>query len=124
MTETSLQGVTVLVTGAAGNGGRAICRALAATGCTLRLADVAPPPTEDAALGTFVRCDTRTPADARAAVAGVDAVVHLVVRFAIACGVMPRALRRWRWMAGVAGRWHGAVGGPATRRGGPRVRHG
>ncbi len=77
MTETSLQGVTVLVTGAAGNGGRAICRALAEAGCTLRMADVAPPPTEDAALGTFVRCDTRTPADARAAVAGVDAVVHL-----------------------------------------------
>jgi len=77
MTETSLQGVTVLVTGAAGNGGRAICRALAEAGCTLRLADVAPPPPEDAALGTFVRCDTRTPADARAAVVGVDAVVHL-----------------------------------------------
>jgi len=77
MTESSLQGVTVLVTGAAGNAGRAVCRALATTGCTLRLADVAPPPTADAALGTFVRCDTRTPADARAAVAGVDAVVHL-----------------------------------------------
>ncbi len=67
----------VLVTGAAGNAGQATCRALAATGAEIRMADVMPPPAEYRGLGEFVRCDTRTPDDARQAVQGMDAVIHL-----------------------------------------------
>ena len=67
----------VLVTGAAGNAGQAVCRALAAEGVEIRLADVAPPPGEVAKLGEFARCDTRTSEDVRRAVNGMDAVVHL-----------------------------------------------
>jgi nucleoside-diphosphate-sugar epimerase len=67
----------VLVTGAAGNAGQAVCRALAATGATVRMVDVTAPPKENAALGEFVRCDTRTADDVRHAVQGMDAVIHL-----------------------------------------------
>jgi nucleoside-diphosphate-sugar epimerase len=67
----------VLVTGASGNAGQATCRALTSAGIDFRMADVAPPPAEIAALGEFVRCDTRTPDDVRQAVQGVDAVIHL-----------------------------------------------
>lgn len=67
----------VLVTGAAGNAGQVTCRALAAAGMEIRMADVAAPPEDVAKLGEFVRCDTRTPEDARQAVQGVNAVVHL-----------------------------------------------
>ncbi len=41
------------------------------------MADVMPPPAEYAGFGEFVRCDTRTPDDARRAVQGMDAVIHL-----------------------------------------------
>lgn len=67
----------VLVTGAAGNAGQAVCRLLAEQSYDLRMADVAPPPADVLSLGEFVRCDTRTPDDARRAVQGVQAVVHL-----------------------------------------------
>jgi len=67
----------VVVTGAAGVAGQVVCRDLVAAGYTVRLADVIPPAREDCGLGDFVRCDTRTPDDARRAVAGMDAVVHL-----------------------------------------------
>jgi nucleoside-diphosphate-sugar epimerase len=67
----------VLVTGAAGNAGQATCRALAEAGMTVRMADVVPPPEAYKEIGEFVRCDTRTPDDARQAVAGMDAVIHL-----------------------------------------------
>lgn len=67
----------VLVTGAAGNAGQVVCRALAATGVDVRMADTMAPPAENAKLGEFVRCDTRTPDDVRRAVAGTDAVIHL-----------------------------------------------
>ena len=67
----------VLVTGAAGNAGQAICKALAATGAQIRMADVIPPPQDCFELGEFLRYDTRTPDDARQAVAGMDAVIHL-----------------------------------------------
>lgn len=67
----------VLVTGAAGNAGQATCRALSAAGAEIRMADVTPPPKEYAELGEFMRCDTRTPDDARRAVQGMDAVIHL-----------------------------------------------
>lgn len=67
----------VLVTGAAGNAGRAVSRLLHQAGYELRLADVGAPPEEDAELGQWMRCDTRTPDDVRRAVEGVDAVVHL-----------------------------------------------
>ena len=67
----------VLVTGACGNAGQAICRALAATGAKIRMADMTSPAKEDAALGEFIRCDTRTPDDVRHAVNGADAVIHL-----------------------------------------------
>lgn len=66
----------VLVTGASGNGGQAVCGALQAAGFTIRMADVAPPPTPPEG-AEFVRCDTRTPDDCRRAVAGVDGVIHL-----------------------------------------------
>ncbi len=67
----------VLVTGAAGNAGQAVCRALVASGVTVRMADTMAPPPSHATLGEFVRCDTRTPDDVRRAVAGTDAVIHL-----------------------------------------------
>lgn len=70
----------VLVTGASGVAGRLVARGLGDAGYDVRRADVAPAapdPTDPVAPGEFVRCDTRTPADVRAAVAGCDAVVHL-----------------------------------------------
>ena len=67
----------VLVTGAAGNAGQATCRALAAAGYEVRMADVAPPPADLVGAGEFVRCDTRTPDDVRHAVRDVEAVIHL-----------------------------------------------
>jgi nucleoside-diphosphate-sugar epimerase len=67
----------VLVTGASGNGGQAVCRALQHAGFQVRMADVAPPSAEDLKENEFMRCDTRTPADVRRAVEGMDAVVHL-----------------------------------------------
>lgn len=70
----------VLVTGASGVAGRLVSRLLADDGHEVRRADVALPPaelTEPELPGDFVRCDTRSPADAAAAVAGCDAVVHL-----------------------------------------------
>lgn len=69
--------MTVLITGAAGNAGQAVSRLIAGAGFPVRLADVAHPPPDVAALGEFVRCDTRTPDDVRRAVEGVDSVVHL-----------------------------------------------
>lgn len=66
----------VLVTGASGVAGRATVRQLLAAGFSVRMADVgAPPPGFEGV--EFVRCDTRSPQDADAAVAGCDAVVHL-----------------------------------------------
>jgi nucleoside-diphosphate-sugar epimerase len=66
----------VLITGASGNAGQAVCRMLASTGWSIRMADVvAPPSTVENA--EFVRCDTRTSADVRSAVEGVQAVIHL-----------------------------------------------
>ena len=65
------------MTGATGIAGQATCRALRAAGHTVRMADIGAPRPEDAGLGEFVRCDTRTPDDARRAVEGVDAVIHL-----------------------------------------------
>lgn len=67
----------VLITGAAGNAGQAVARLVAGAGYDVRLADVSPPSPDVASLGEFVRCDTRTPADAWAAVEGMDAVIHL-----------------------------------------------
>jgi len=70
--------VKILVTGASGNAGEAVCRLLAGDdGLSIRRADVAPPPGGTPAGAEFVRCDTRTPDDARRAVEGVDAVIHL-----------------------------------------------
>ncbi len=68
----------VLVTGASGNAGEAVRRRLAADeSLSVRLADVAPPAGGLPAGTEFVRCDTRAPDDARRAVAGMDAVIHL-----------------------------------------------
>jgi len=67
----------VVVTGAAGVAGQAVCRDLVSAGYAVRLADVVPPAPEDRDVGEFVHCDTRTPDDARRAVADMDAVVHL-----------------------------------------------
>jgi len=41
------------------------------------MADVIPTSAEDLQTCEFIRCDTRTPADVRRAVSGMDAVVHL-----------------------------------------------
>lgn len=76
----------VLVTGAAGNAGQAVCRRLTAIQARIRMADMAPPSTEEAGYGEFVRCDTRTPEDVRRAVQGMDAVIHLA---AWHCGHIP-----------------------------------
>ena len=68
----------VLVTGASGVAGLAVCRLLKEDAAiTVRRADVGPPVGDDLRDQEFVRCDTRTPEDARRAVAGVDAVIHL-----------------------------------------------
>ncbi|MDU0201187.1 NAD-dependent epimerase/dehydratase family protein [Paenibacillus sp. MAH-36] len=67
----------VLVTGAAGNGGQAVCRALVQAGYTVRMADIMPPQADDLRELEFVRCDTRSPGDVRSTVHGMDAVVHL-----------------------------------------------
>ncbi|MBC8139071.1 MAG: NAD(P)-dependent oxidoreductase [Fibrella sp.] len=67
----------VLVTGAAGNAGQAICAALVGSGQEIRMADVVLPPRECLERGEFIRYDTRTPEDARRAVDGMDAVIHL-----------------------------------------------
>jgi nucleoside-diphosphate-sugar epimerase len=69
--------IQVLVTGAAGNAGQATCRQLAEAGYTVRMADIGPPVPKDRSLGEFMRCDTRTAADAQNAVAGCQAVIHL-----------------------------------------------
>ncbi len=73
--ETQEDHVQVLVTGASGNGGQAVCMRLVDAGYTVRMADVAPAP--ERGLGEFIRCDTRTATDCRRAVEGVEAVVHL-----------------------------------------------
>lgn len=67
----------VLVTGASGNAGGVVCAQLVREGFDVRRADVAPPIHDDLMGIEFVRCDTRTEADARRAVEGCDAVVHL-----------------------------------------------
>lgn len=81
---------TILVTGAAGNAGQAVGpalhQALSPLGYSFRFCDVAPAPVGLEGLGTYLRCDTRTASDAEAAVAGVDAVVHLA---AWHCGHQP-----------------------------------
>lgn len=66
----------ILVTGGAGIAGRETARQLLAAGFSVRLADVSAPP-KDLPECEFVRCDTRSPQDADAAVSGCDAVVHL-----------------------------------------------
>jgi nucleoside-diphosphate-sugar epimerase len=67
----------VLVTGASGNAGQAVCKGLIEEGFDIRRCDVAPPLRDELAGVEFVRCDTRTDADVRAVVAGCDAIVHL-----------------------------------------------
>lgn len=66
----------VLVTGASGVAGRETVRQLLAAGFTVRMADLGAPPAGFDGV-EFMRCDTRSPQDADAAVAGCDAVVHL-----------------------------------------------
>lgn len=74
----SAKDIRILVTGASGVGGQAVCRLLKAESYThVRRADVGPPVGADLADFEFQRCDTRTPDDARRAVAGCDAVIHL-----------------------------------------------
>lgn len=67
----------VLVTGAAGNAGQVVCRSLVDEGFDVRRCDIAPPASDDLAHVEFLRVDTRTDADVRMAMQGVDAVVHL-----------------------------------------------
>ncbi|MES2463023.1 MAG: NAD(P)-dependent oxidoreductase, partial [Armatimonadota bacterium] len=68
----------ILVTGASGIAGQAVCCQLKAAGYTnVRRADVGPPVGADLTDFEFQRCDTRTPEDARRAVAGCDGVIHL-----------------------------------------------
>ncbi len=68
---------TVVITGAGGNAGQAVSRLVAEAGFDVRMADMVSPAADVAALGEFVRCDTRTPTDVQRAIAGVDAVIHL-----------------------------------------------
>jgi nucleoside-diphosphate-sugar epimerase len=68
----------ILITGAAGNAGYVVSKAVAETGrYSIRLADASACPAEVASLGEFVRCDTRTFADVDQAMEGCDAVIHL-----------------------------------------------
>lgn len=67
----------ILITGAAGNAGQAVCAQLSTLGFDLRMADATAPPEAIRGLGEFMRCDTRTPDDVRHAMQGVDGVVHL-----------------------------------------------
>jgi len=76
MVHAALKGTKVLVTGAAGVCGQAVCNLLIKNGCLVRAADIVKPDCEVPAC-EFMRCDTRTPTDVRRAVAGMDAVVHL-----------------------------------------------
>ncbi|WP_394796847.1 NAD-dependent epimerase/dehydratase family protein [Armatimonas sp.] len=77
----------VLVTGASGVAGRETTRQLLAAGYEVRMADVGAPPKDAGFAGVeFVRCDTRSPQDVEAAVAGCDGVVHLA---AWHCGHVP-----------------------------------
>ena len=66
----------VLVTGAAGVAGRAVCRQLLRDGHSVRMADMTAPP-QGFEKAEYVRCDTRTPSDVQSAMQGVNAVVHL-----------------------------------------------
>ena len=68
---------TVVITGAGGNAGQAVSQLVAEAGFAVRMADMVPPAPQIAALGDFVRCDTRTPTDVQRAIAGADAVIHL-----------------------------------------------
>ncbi|MGV3615748.1 MAG: NAD-dependent epimerase/dehydratase family protein [Fimbriimonas sp.] len=67
----------VLVTGASGNAGTAVCRLLIEKGHDVRRCDVAPAPVDDLPNVEFVRCDTRTVSDVQSAMSGCSAVVHL-----------------------------------------------
>ncbi len=67
----------VTITGASGNAGQAISQLVAEAGFEIRMADVVPPAPDIAALGEFVRCDSRTTTDVQHAVEGADAVIHL-----------------------------------------------
>jgi nucleoside-diphosphate-sugar epimerase len=80
-----MENAKILVTGAAGVAGRETVRQLQAAGYEVRMADVVPP-AEIFVGAEFVRCDTRSPQDVEAAVAGCDAVVHLA---AWHCGHIP-----------------------------------
>ncbi len=71
------QVMKVTITGASGNAGQAISRLVAEAGFEIRMADVVPPAPDVAALGEFVRCDSRTTTDVQQAVQGADAVIHL-----------------------------------------------
>ncbi|QGQ99002.1 NAD(P)-dependent oxidoreductase [Paenibacillus psychroresistens] len=67
----------ILVTGASGNGGQAICHKLLEAGFSVRMADVMPPAGGVIPSTEFMRCDMRSPGDIQNAVNGVDAVIHL-----------------------------------------------
>jgi len=69
--------MNVLVTGAFGNGGQAVSRALLQAGHNVRMADVVRTGTTEFGEAEFVRCDTRTASDVRHAVQGMDGVIHL-----------------------------------------------
>ncbi|WP_336774332.1 NAD-dependent epimerase/dehydratase family protein [Paenibacillus sp. MMO-58] len=67
----------VLVTGASGNAGQAVCRELLQAGHQVRMADVMPSRAINEGEAEFVRCDTRTVSDVQQAVRGMDGVIHL-----------------------------------------------
>lgn len=73
-----MENLTVLVTGATGFIGRAVCRALAAAGHSVRAGGRRPalPPDPGAPRITTQRLDLDRPEDLPAALAGVDAIVH------------------------------------------------
>lgn len=93
----------ILITGAAGNAGQAVCAELSRSGFDLRMADGTAPPESIRGLGEFVRCDTRTPEDVRRVVQGVDGVVHLA---AWHCAHQPPVSDPTIWAVNVDGTFH------------------
>jgi nucleoside-diphosphate-sugar epimerase len=87
---------TVLVTGATGFIGHALCAALRGAGATLRIVTRNANGTVPAGGGAIIRGDFRDAGDWQPALQGVDCVVHLAARTHIARDTAPDPLAEYR----------------------------